>query len=122
MNTLIEILSTNVWPLSFLFITLVIMRQLRNDLSPIFQGMTATLAQQSQKNAMEWSLMLLTALLSSLQAIQEIAQQQHWVWLMFGAKALQPGLGVIVAIGNRMLNKLPPPPAGGTTPPMPIQQ
>lgn len=123
MNTLIEILETNVWPLSFLLVTLIVMRQLREDLNPIFRGMVGTLAVESTQNSFEWMLMILTAVMASLQAIQEVAQQNHWIWLGFLAKVLQPGLGVIVAIGNRMLNRKmnPKVPTGTTNPPIAVQ-
>lgn len=111
--------SSVVWPLCFLFIALLVLRQLKEDVRPIFVGMVGTLQVQSSKYAFAWMFALLTATLASLQALQEVAQQLHWIYIGVIAKVMQPGLAVLVAYGRQGPN----PPAngstGGTNPPFP---
>lgn len=87
-----------VWPLCFILISLVLLRQVRNDVvRPIFDGMTVTLAKQASTNAVAWGVGIMMGLLGSLQALGEVAQQMHWVYFAAFAKVLQPGLAAIVS-------------------------
>lgn len=90
--------SSVVWPLCFILISLVLLRQVRNDVvRPIFDGMTVTLAKQASTNAVAWGVGIMMGLLGSLQALGEVAQQMHWVYFAAFAKVLQPGLAAIVS-------------------------
>lgn len=86
-----------IWPLSFILIALILLRQLREDVRPIFRGMVGTLADQSSRNAVAWSLGLMMGTLGSLQALSEVAHQMEWKYLEAFAKVLQPGLAAIVS-------------------------
>lgn len=108
--------NSMVWPLAFLLIALLILRQLKEDVRPIFVSMLGSLHQHSARNAVAWAFAIMTATLASLQALQEVASQMGWVYVQVTAKVLQPGLAVLVAYGR-------PSPVGGiqtptgTTPP-----
>lgn len=99
---LADIFAVNslVWPLTFIFVSLVVLRQLRDQVAPIFRGMVSSLTVQSSRYAMAWTFAALTATLAALQSLQEVCQQMHWVYIGAAAKVLQPGLAVLVAYGR----------------------
>lgn len=107
-----------VWPLSFILISLLLLRQLRDDVRPIFSGMIGTLAKQSSNNAVAWAVGIMMGLLGSLEALGEVAQQMHWLYLAAFAKVLQPGLAAIVSYIMASPAQKPPVPSS-TTPPFP---
>lgn len=107
--------SSIVWPLSFLLIMLILLRQLREDVRPIFIGMVGTLAKQSTSNAVSWAIGLMMGLLGSLEALGEVAQAMHWTYLAAFAKVLQPGLAAIV--GYIIASPAQKPPATPSVPP-----
>lgn len=116
-ETLSEIMSNAVWPLAGVLVVLFIFRQFREDIDPIMKNMITTLAGQAPRYAIIWSFALLTATLASLQALQEVAQQMHWVYIGALAKIMQPGLAVLVAYGRPA--PAPAAPNGQTQPPFP---
>lgn len=104
-----------VWPLSFILIALLLLRQLRDDVRPIFTGMIGSLAKQSTSNAVAWAMGIMMGLLGSLEALGEVAQQMHWLYLAAFAKVLQPGLAAVVSY--IMASPAQKPPATPATPP-----
>lgn len=126
MNYIPDLFAANslVWPLVGFLMFLMVMRQARDDVQPIVRGIVGSLAAQSNKYALVWTVALMTAALASMQALQDVAQQMHWVIVAAFAKIAGPGLGVLVAIGNRLQvpngNGSPPPPSTTSTPPFPI--
>ena len=113
--------SSLVWPLCFLLISLLILRQLRDDVRPIFTGMVSALASQSQKNAMAWAIGMMLGTVASLQAVVEVAQQMHWLYIGALAKVMQPGLAAIIAyVTKSPIGPAPQP--STTTPPFPPKQ
>lgn len=107
--------SSLVWPLSFILIALFLLRQLKEDVHPIFVGMVGTLAKQSSNNAVAWAVGIMMGLLGCLQALGEVAAQMHWLYLAAFAKVLQPGLAAIVSYIMASPAQKPP------TPPSPPQ-
>lgn len=87
-----------VWPLAFLLISLLILKQVKDDVRPIFLGMVAPLAKQAQTNAVAWTVGLMLGVLSSLGALTEVATTMHWTYVAIGCKVLGPGLATIVAL------------------------
>ncbi|MBS0328210.1 MAG: hypothetical protein JSR30_00025 [Proteobacteria bacterium] len=94
------IFATNslVWPLTFLLIALLLLRQVREDLRPIVSGMVGQLATQSQKYAMIWALALLVGFNSSMMALIDEAHKLGWGYLESAARVLAPGIGAVIGI------------------------
>lgn len=112
--------SSIVWPLSFILIALILLRQLRDDVHPIFVGMVGSLAKQSSNNAVAWAVGIMMGLLGSLEALGEVAQQMHWLYLAAFAKVLQPGLAAIVSYIMASPSQKPPAPLSSiSNPPFP---
>ncbi len=108
-----EVFEANslVRPLSFILIALILLRQLRDEVRPIFSGMIGTLAKQSSSNAVAWAVGIMMGTLASLQALGEVAQQLHWIYVAAFAKVLQPGLaGIVAYIMASPAQKPPTPP------------
>jgi hypothetical protein len=92
-----EILSPAIWPLTFILVSLFILRQIRQDVNPIFKGVIGGLAQHSTKYALAYAMASLYAAAASLQALAEVATQFHWVYLAAAAKVMQPGIVAVIA-------------------------
>jgi len=114
-----DIFSANslVWPLCFLLLSLVLLRQLREDVRPIFRGMVGSLATQSSKNATAWALGMMVGTLGSLQALGEVADKMQWPYVSAFAKILQPGLAAV--LGYIMASPAQKPTVSSTNPPIP---
>jgi hypothetical protein len=115
-DLLVEFLVPNIWPLCFLLVAFTILRQLRDDVRPIFSGMVGALATQSQKNALAWAMAMMLGTVASLQAVVEVATQMHWVYVGAMAKVLQPGLAAIIAYVSKS-----PVGSNNTQPPFPTK-
>ena len=113
MNLFCDILAPMVWPLCFLLIALLILRQIKDEVKPIFSGMVKTLAIQSQRNALAWALGMMLGTVASLQAVVEVANQYHWLYIGAAAKILQPGLTAVIGF----ITKSPFTSPQGSTPP-----
>lgn len=119
--TILQIVEDDVWPLSFLLVSLVVLRQLRDDLRPIATGVINGVAAQSSRNALAWAFGLMIATLGSLNALVEVAEKMHWIYLAAFAKVLQPGLAAVIGYvtkspGQQKDQTTPP---TSTTPPFP---
>ncbi len=51
----VEILATNVWQLIGIMFGLLILKQVKADIRPIFLGMVGPLTKQAQSNAAAWA-------------------------------------------------------------------
>lgn len=124
---IVESLGALVWPLAFLLVALLILKQVKDDVRPIFIGMIGPLAKQAQTNAVAWTIGIMLGVLSSLGALTEVATTMHWVYVAIACKVLGPGLATIVAlvkqspVASAPLVTLPPAaaPTGSTNPPFP---
>lgn len=105
----IEIVQPMAVPLSIVFIGLVILRELRQELRPIFVGMIGGLAEQSKSNAVVYGLCVCYFAAASLQAAADEFKALHWVVLAGFCKILQPGVVALLAYANSKLS--PPKPA-----------
>ena len=105
--------SSIVWPMTFLLVALLILRQIRDDVRPIFRAMVDPLTKQAQTNAVAWSIGIMLGNQSSLGALKEVADAQHWVVVANSCKIVGPGLCTIVALILRSPTekRLPEPPA-----------
>lgn len=93
--------SSIVWPLVGILFGLIVLKKVKDDVRPIFIAMTEPLKKQAQTNAVAWAIGLMLGVLSSLQALTEVAQQMHWVWVGILCKVLGPGFATIVALVTR---------------------
>lgn len=108
--------SSIIWPLVFLLIALIILKQVKDEVKPIFTGMVSSLATQSKVNAMQWALGMMLGTVASLQAVVEVATQMHWVYIGALAKVLQPGMAAVIAFVTKSPSESKPKP---TNPPFP---
>ncbi len=97
-NMAVQILAANVWPLVGLLVSLIILKQIKDDIRPIFGAMVAPLAKQAQVNAVAWTVGIMLGVLSSLGALTEVATQMQWTYVAIACKVLGPGLATIVAL------------------------
>ncbi len=99
MDTLIEIFTPTLgWQLIGLLIALLILKQVKDEIKPIFQSMVDPLRKQASTNAIAWATGIMLGVLSSLGALVEVAAQMHWVYVGIACKVLGPGLATIVAL------------------------
>lgn len=108
---LADIFSANsiVWPMTFLLIALIILRQIRDDVRPIFRAMVDPLTKQAQTNAVAWAIGIMLGIQSSLGALKEVADAQQWVVVANTCKIVGPGLCTIVALILRSPTEKRPP-------------
>lgn len=115
-DAIIESLSVLVWPLIGILFGLLILKQLKDDVRPIFLSMVGPLAKQAQTNAIAWATGIMLGVLSSLGALTEVAAQMKWVWVGILCKVLGPGLATIVAL----IKQSPVTETSGTPPPFTV--
>lgn len=113
---IVETLAANIWPLAFLLVAFLILKQVKDDVRPIFTAMMGPITKQAQTNAIAWALGMALGVLSSLSALTEVAQQMHWVYVAIACKVLGPGLATIVALVKQS-PVAPTPPSSSPTPP-----
>ncbi len=109
----VEILATNVWQLIGIMFGLLILKQVKADIRPIFLGMVGPLTKQAQSNAAAWAVGIMLGVMASLGSLKEVADSMRWVWVSNSCKVIGPGLATIVAL----MKQSPVPPTNGTTPP-----
>lgn len=121
-----DILAPMVWPLCFLLVAFTILRQVKNRVEPIFDGMTSTLKVQATRYALAWSLCMLYAAAASLQALGDVAEKMGWVYVDAFAQVVQPAVVAVIAFVNKAPEAIAqpkttttPPFASTTTPPQP---
>ena len=106
-----SLLTTALWPLTFLICALYLLHHLREDIRPIVHGVIDSLGKQAGRNAIIWTMALMYACAASLQALAEVATQLQWLYLAAAAKVLQPGIVAVIAYVNKA-----PSPAEPTAP------
>lgn len=116
---LAAILAPLVWPLIGLLIALLILKQVKDDVRPIFIAMVGPLAKQAQTNATAWVVGMMLAVLSSMGALAEVALQMGWIYVSIACKVLGPGLATIVALVKQ--SPIPPQPTAPTQTAAPFQ-
>lgn len=118
LQTLIEVLAANVWLLGGLLIALVILKQVKDDVRPIFISMVGPLTKQAQTNAVAWAQGILLSYLSLLGALAEVSVTMHWVWIGIFCKVSGPPVATVIALMNRSpVNSANS--TGSTNPPFP---
>lgn len=86
-----------VWPLSFLLVALLVLRQVREQLEPITTGVVRGLSSHAQRYALGYALACLYASAASLQALADEATRLGWLYVAAAAKVIQPGAVAIIA-------------------------
>ena len=99
--TLLEMLIENVWILVGLLIALLILKQVKDDVRPIFISMVGPLAKNAGSNAVQWAQGILLAYLSLLGALAEVSITMHWVWVGIFCKVSGPPVATIIALVNK---------------------
>lgn len=113
-----DILAANslVWPLCFLLFGLLVLRQVRDDVRPIFRGIVGGLAAKAQSNAVQWAVGLMMATLGSMQALIEVAHAMNWPAVEAAAKIATPFIAGLVTFSMKSPlkdNEVLPSPAPG---------
>lgn len=94
-------LLPSVWPLAFILVALLILKQVRTDVRPIFVGIVSGLAETSKKNSLFYAMAIAYALAASLQALADVSRDLHWPLVEAFAKVTQPGVVAIIAYVNK---------------------
>lgn len=112
-------LIANATPLSIILIGLLVLKQLRDDIRPIFLSMVQPLQRQAQTNAVAWAIGIMLGTLASMGALVEVATQMHWVAVANICKVTSPFLATIVALIKQSPAGSAPQPtsSNATTPP-----
>jgi len=119
-ETVLHVLVDNIYIIASLLPILLVLKQVKDDVRPIFVGMVGPLAKQAQVNAAQWAIGIMLGIQASLGAMVEVAIQQQWVYVGIVCKVLGPGLSTIIALILRSpVNETKPvaPSTGSTTPP-----
>lgn len=72
MNTLIDVLQPMATPLAIVLIGLLALRQVRDDVRPIFSGIVSGVAKSAQSNALAYAIALGFGLSASFSAFWEV--------------------------------------------------
>lgn len=119
--------STIIWPLAFILVSLIVMRQLRDDLGPIFRSMVASLSTTAAKNSGQFAIALGFGLSASLSAFVDVFHTlsfdawQDMTWHQYAtmwAKCFNPFIVAVLAYATQSGVKVPP---SDTKPPFPIK-
>lgn len=102
-----------IWPLTFMLVSLLLLRQLRMDLNPIFRSVIGGVSQNAQRNSMAYAMCFLMACAASLQALADVSRDLGWVYVEAACKVIQPGTVAIIAY----VTKSPSLPSETPTPP-----
>ena len=119
-ETVLHVLVDNIYIIASLLPILLVLKQVKDDVRPIFVGMVGPLAKQAQVNAAQWAIGIMLGIQASLGAMVEVAIQQQWVYVGIVCKVLGPGLSTIIALILRSpVNETKPvaPSTGSTIPP-----
>lgn len=85
-----------VWPLTFLLVSLFILRRIEEDLRPVFRNVVNGVASNAQGNALRYAMAMMLASLSGMQALGDVARELGWIYVEAFAKVAQPALAAIV--------------------------
>lgn len=113
-QTVIEIVVANVWLLGGLLIALLILKQVKDDVRPIFVALVGPLTKNAATNALQWVNGILLAILSLLGALAEVSVTMKWVVVSILCKLAGPPIATIIAL----MNKSPINPPAPVTPPV----
>lgn len=86
-----------VWPLAFVLVALVALRQLSGLIAPIAETVVSGLATHAQKYAFAYAMACVYAAAASLQALADEATKLNWLYVAAAAKVIQPGAVALIA-------------------------
>lgn len=72
MQLLADILAPIVWPMCFVLVSLLVLRQLRDGVKPIFMGIVSGVAKDASSNARAYGIAILFGLSASFSAFWEV--------------------------------------------------
>lgn len=110
MSPYVEILSSLVWPLVVLLIALVVLRQIREDVRPIFVQVVNGVAQSAGSNAPAYAIAVLFGLSASMSAFVDVFKELNreailamsWhQYLVCWAKVFNPFIVAVLAYATQ---------------------
>lgn len=116
-----------IWPLTFLLLMLIALRQLRDDVNPIFKSVIGGLTTDASRNAKQYAIAIGFGLSASLSAFVDVfkeldaASLKALGWHQYAAdwaKVINPFVVAVLAYTTQSSFK----PSGGTNPPFPTQK
>lgn len=122
MNTTADMLQL-VWPLIFLLIMLFVLRQVRDDVNPIFKSVVGGLSQDASRNAKQYAIAIGFGLSASLSAFVDVFKELDAAaigslgWHQYAAawaKVANPFVVAVLAYATQSSFK-----PGNTNPPFP---
>lgn len=102
-----------IWPLAFLLVALLVVRQIRDEMKPVARAVVDGLAKHGARHSLAYAMAILYATAASLQALADVARDMGWLYVEAFAKVVQPGAVAIIAFVR------PSPAESGTRPPIP---
>lgn len=115
-----------VWPLTVLLIFLIILRQARDDLQPVYSAIIGGVAKNAQSNAVAYAIAIMFGVSASLMAFIDVFKDMDatlWAsitWHQYAAlwaRVAEPFIVAVLAYATQ--NKFQGGGLGGTTPPFP---
>jgi hypothetical protein len=118
-----------VWPLAFILVFLIALRQFRNDARPIVSGIITGLSANATRNATQYAIAIGFGLSASLSAFYDVfndlsaANLSAISWHQYAAlwaKIANPFIVAVLAYATQSnFGPKPPTSTGTTTPPIP---
>lgn len=102
--------SQFIWPLAFMLVALVCVRQFFQDVRPIFVNVVKGVATQAQSNAAAYALAIGFGLSASLATLADQATALDWPYVAAFAKVIQPFVAGCVAYATQNKFVAPKPP------------
>lgn len=125
MNATADLLNL-VWPLVFLLVMLIVLRQVQHDVTPIFRSVVGGLSQDASRNAKQYAIAIGFGLSASLSAFWDVFARLDSTslsvmsWHQYAALWSKVGNPFIVAVlAYATQSSFKPSPNGGTNPPLP---
>lgn len=120
-----------VWPLTILLVALLVLRQVREEMKPVFNSIIGGLSKNAQSNATQYAIAIGFGLSASMSAFYDVfndltsANLTALSWHQYAAlwtKVLNPFIVAVLAYAtqsNFTTKKPNGTPPGGTNPPIP---
>ena len=86
-----------IWPLAFILVALFVLRQVRDDVRPIFVNVVSGVAVNAKQYSLMYAMAFMYASSASLQALGEVAIAFGWIHVAAFAKVAQPGMIAVIA-------------------------
>lgn len=128
LDTLVEMLAANIWPLFLFLLALLVLRQIKEDVRPIFVNIVSGVAKNAQSNAPAYAIAIGFGLSACIAAFIDVFQSLDAVklhalsWHQYAAlwaKVLNPFVVSVLAYATQNKFKGGSAVASSTNPPIP---